>query len=36
MAFNPKRVFSLDVAGIVTIILSVALMVYVLIFLMDN
>jgi hypothetical protein len=32
MAFDPKRVFSLEVAGIVTIILSVALIVYVLFF----
>jgi len=30
MAFDPRRVFNLEVAGIVTIILSVALVLYVL------
>jgi hypothetical protein len=32
MAFDPSRVFSIEVAGIATIILSVALIAYVLFF----
>jgi hypothetical protein len=32
MAFDPRRVFSIEVAGIATIILSVALIAYVLFF----
>jgi hypothetical protein len=32
MAFDPRRVFSIEVAGIATIILSVALIPYVLFF----
>jgi hypothetical protein len=32
MTFDPRRVFSIEVAGIATIILSVALIAYVLFF----
>jgi hypothetical protein len=36
MAFDPKRVFSLEVAIIVTIVLSVALVLYVLVLIFEG
>ena len=36
MAFDPKRGFSLEVAAIVTIILSVALVLYVLVLIFEG
>jgi len=36
MAINPKRVFSLEAAAIVTIVLSVALVLYVLVLIFEG